>query len=71
MGEDDDVEADDIVPELEPRRCRRAPLIPPCPVIGPPFPGGLETTLLLSDYARPMATPLCVNHHNVIVYLNS
>jgi len=42
VAEDDDVEADyltadDIVPE--PRRRRRVPLIPSCPVVGPPFPG--------------------------------
>jgi len=61
--------ADDIVPEPEIRRrprCR-VPLIPPCPVVGPPFPGGPETTTLLSDYARHVAIPLWVNHHNVSV----
>ena len=64
--------ADDIVPEpeVEPEtrwRRRRVPLIPPCPVVGPPFPGGPETTSLLSDYARHVAIPLWVNHHNVSV----
>jgi len=44
--EGDDLEANDIVPELEPKpwRRRRAPLISPCPVVGPPFLGGPETT---------------------------
>ena len=73
VAEDEDVEADylaanDIVLEPEPRRQRRrAPLIPPCPVVGPPFPRGPETTHLLSDYMRHVAIPLCVNHHNVSV----
>jgi hypothetical protein len=69
VAEDNDVEADylaadDIV--LEPWR-RRAPLIPPCPVVESPFPGGPKTTLLLSDYVRHVAIPLWVNHHNVSV----
>jgi len=65
--------ADDIVPEPEAepetrrRPRRRVPLIPPCPVVGPPFPGGSETITLLSDYARHVAIPLWVNHHNVSV----
>jgi len=65
--------ADDIVPEpeVEPetrqRPRRRVPFIPPFPVVGPPFPGGPETTTLLSDYARHVAIPLWVNHHNVSV----
>ena len=63
--------ADNIVPEREPEpetwRRRRVPLIPPCPVVGPPFPGGLETTVLLSNYVRHVAIPLWVNHHNVSV----
>jgi hypothetical protein len=44
-AEDEEV-ADDIVhePEVKPRRRLRAPLIPPCPVVGPPFPRGPETT---------------------------
>jgi len=54
--EADYLEADNIVHELEPepetRRRRLAPLIPPCLVVGPPIPGGPETTILLSDYAR-------------------
>jgi hypothetical protein len=51
--EADYLEVDDIVPEPEPQRRRRhAPLIPPCPIVGPPFPGGPEITLLLSNYAR-------------------
>jgi len=67
----DYLEADNIVPEreLEPetRRRRRVPLIPPCPVVGPPFPEGPETTILLSDYARHVVIPLWVNHHNLSV----
>jgi len=65
--------ADDIVPELEAeaetrrRPRRRVPLILPCPIVGPPFPGGPETTTLLSNYARHVAIPLWVNHHNVSV----
>jgi len=53
----DYLEADNIVPEREPqtRRRRRVPLIPSCPVVGPPFPGGPETTTSSSDYARHMA----------------
>jgi len=49
--EADYLAADDVVPkpESEPRRRRRrAPLIPSCPVIGPPFPIGLETTLFVT-----------------------
>jgi len=65
------LEADNIVPEGEPepqtRRRHRVQFIPPCPVVGPPFPGGLETTTLLYDYARHVAIPLWVNHHNVSV----
>ena len=49
----DYLEANNIVPEREPetrrRPRRRVPLIPPCLVVGPPFPGGPETTSLLSD----------------------
>jgi len=74
VAEDDDVEVDylttnDIVPEPqpEPRRRRRAPLIPLCLVVGPPFPGGPETTLLLSDCAKHATIPLWVKHHNVSV----
>ena len=68
----DYLEADNLVLEGEPepqtqRRCRLVLLIPPYPVGGPPFPGGLETTKLLSDYARHVANPLWVNHHNVSV----
>jgi len=68
----DYLEAKNVVPEDEPepqtqRRPRRVPLIPPYPVGGPPFPGGPETTSLLSDYARHVANPLWVNHHNVSV----
>jgi len=69
----DYLEANNLVPEGEPepqtrrRQGRRVPLIPPYPVGGPPFPGGLETTTLLSDYARHVANPLWVNHHNVSV----
>jgi len=68
----DYLQADNIVPEPEAepetrRRRRRVPLIPPCPVVGPPFPGGSETTSLLFDYARHVAIPLWVNHHNVSV----
>ena len=69
----DYLDADNVVPEgeLEPQtrrrpRCRVL-LIPPYPVGGPPFPGGLETTTLLSDYARHVANPLWVSHHNVSV----
>ena len=50
-----------VAPEGEPEpqtrrrpRCR-VPLIPSCPVVGPPFPGGPETTTSSSDYARHMA----------------
>jgi len=67
VAEEEDAEADDIVPEPKPRRRRRAPLMPPYPVVGPPFPGGPETIHLLSDYARHVAIPLWVNHHNVRV----
>jgi len=67
----DYLEADNIVPEREPepdtRRRRRVPLVPLYPIVGPPFPEGPETTVLLSDYARHVATPLWVNHHNVSV----
>ena len=65
--------ADDIVleseAELETRRRprRHVPLIPPCPVVKPPFPGGPETIRLLTDYARHVAIPLWLNHHNVSV----
>jgi len=67
---DDEKVAGNIVPEREGepetrRRRRLAPLIPPCPVVGPPFPVGPETTTLLSDYARHVAISLWVNHHNV------
>nr|ABD33235.1 hypothetical protein MtrDRAFT_AC158464g19v2 [Medicago truncatula] len=68
-AEADYLEADDIVPEPEPeprQRRLRAPLIPSCPVVGPPFPGGPETTHLLSDYARHVAILLWVNHLNAI-----
>jgi len=67
------LEADNVVPEGEPepqtrpRRGRRVPLIPLYPVGGTPFPGGPETTTLLSDYARHVANPLWVNHHNVSI----
>jgi len=66
-------EADNVVPEGEPkpqtrpRRGHRVPLIPPYPVGGPPSPEGHETTTLLPDYARHVANPLWVNHHNVSV----
>jgi len=69
----DYLEADNVVPEGEPepqtrrRRGRCVPLIPPYLVGGPSFPGGHETTTLLSDYARHVAKPLWVNHHNVSV----
>jgi len=69
----DYLEADNVVhegepePQTRPRRGRRVPLIPSYPVGGPPFPGGPETTTLLSDYARHVANPLWVNHHNVSV----
>jgi len=70
---DDYFEADNVVaegehePQTRPRRGYRVPLIPPYPVGGPPFSGGPETTTLLSDYARHVANPLWVNHHNVSV----
>ncbi|RHN74696.1 hypothetical protein MtrunA17_Chr2g0313131 [Medicago truncatula] len=68
----DYLDAYNIVPEGESepqtRRRRRVPLIPPCPVVGPPFPGGPETTILLSDYARHVVIPLWVNHHNMWHY---
>jgi len=81
VGDDDGVpqdvvadylEADNLVPEGEPEpqtqpRRRRVPLIPPYLVGGPPFPGGPETTTVLFDYARHVANPLWVNHHNVSV----
>jgi len=63
----DYLEADNIVPEPQTRQRRRVPLIPSCPVVGPPFPEGPETTTLLSDYARHVAIPIWVNHHNVSV----
>jgi len=69
---EDYLEADNPVPEGEhepqtqPRR-RRVLLIPPYPVGGPPFPGGPETMTLFFDYARHVANPLWVNHHNVNV----
>ena len=61
MADDDEVPEDVVADYLEaynvvlegepepqtwPRRGRRVPLIPPHPVGGPPFPGGLETTTL-------------------------
>jgi hypothetical protein len=69
---EDYLEADNLVPEGEPEpqtqpRRRRVPLIPPYPVGGHPFPGGPETTSLLSDYTRHVVNPLWVNHHNVSV----
>jgi len=73
VEEDEDAETDyleenDIVLEPEPwRRRRRAPLIPPCPIVGPPFPRGPETTHLLTDHTRHMAIPHWVNHHNLSV----
>ena len=69
----DYLEADNVVPDGEPepqtrwRQGRRVLLILPYPVGGPPFPGGPETTELLSNYARHVANPLWVNHHNVSV----
>ncbi len=69
-AKDNDTEDDDghvIPPQPEPGRRCRTQVIPPCPVEGPPFLGGPETTLLLSDYARHVANPLWVNHHNVSV----
>jgi len=54
-------------PQTRRRPRRRVPLIPPYPVGEPPFPGGPETTTLLSDYARHVANPLWVNHQNVSV----
>jgi len=71
----DYLDADNVVPEGEPepqtrRRPRRCvPLILPYPAGGPPFHGGPETTTLLSDYARHVANPLWVNHHNISVYI--
>jgi len=68
----DYLQADNIVPEPEAepetqRRRWRVLLIPTCRVVGPPFPVGPETTSLLFDYARHVAIPLWVNHHNVSV----
>jgi len=69
----DYLDADNVAPEGEPERQtrrrprRRVPLIPPYLVGEPPFPGGPKTTTLLSDYARHVAIPLWVNHHNVSV----
>jgi len=69
----DYLDADNVAPEGEPepqirrRPRRRVPLIPPYPIGEPPFPGGPETTSLLSDYARHVANPLWGNHHNVSV----
>jgi hypothetical protein len=64
--------ADNHVPEGEPEaatqtRRRRVPLIPLYPAGEPPFPGGPETTSLLTDYARHVANPLWVNHNDVSV----
>jgi len=69
----DYLDADNVAPEGEPepqtrqRPRRRVPLIPPYPTGGPPFLRGPETTALLFDYARHVANPLWVNHHNVSV----
>ena len=54
-------------PQTRRRPRRRVPLIPPYPAGGPPFPGGSETTTLLSDYARHVTNGLWVNHHSVSV----
>ncbi|RHN66911.1 hypothetical protein MtrunA17_Chr3g0096961 [Medicago truncatula] len=64
--------AKSVIPEGEPepqtqRRRRRVPQLPPYPVGDPPYPGGPETTSLLSDYARHVENHLLVNHHNVSV----
>jgi len=56
-GVSEDVPEDELEPQTQ-RRRRRVPLIPPYPVGGPPFLGGPETTSLLSDYARHVATLL-------------
>lgn len=65
----DYLEAENVIPEGESepqtKRRRRVPQIPAYPVGGPPFLGGLETTSLLSDYARHVANLLWVNHHNM------
>jgi len=69
----DYLDANNVAPEGESkpqtrrRPRRRVPLILPYPVREPPFPGGPETMALLSDYARHVANPLWVNHHNVSV----
>jgi len=52
------LEAYNIVLEPGTQRRRRVLLIPPCPVVGTPFPRGPETTILLSDYTRHVAIPL-------------
>jgi hypothetical protein len=69
----DYMEAHNVIPEGEPerepqpRRGSRVPRIPPYPAGEAPFPGGPQTTSLLSDYARHVANPLWVNHNNVSV----
>ena len=82
MGDDEGVpedvvadymEAQNVIPEGElerqprPRRGGRVRRIPPYPAGEAPFPGGPQTTSLLSDYARHVANPLWVNHNNVSV----
>jgi hypothetical protein len=68
-AEDDDghVHATAPEPEPEPRQRRRAEVAPVVPIVAPPFPGGPETTLLLSDYAKHVGIPLWVNHNDVSV----
>nr|ABD32269.2 hypothetical protein MtrDRAFT_AC149040g42v2 [Medicago truncatula] len=45
-GEDVDGHVHATTPEPEPRQCLRAEVAPAVPIVGPPFPGGPETTLL-------------------------
>ena len=68
-AKDDDghVHAASSEPEPESGQHCRDEVAPVVPVVGPPFPGGLETTLLLSDYAKHVAIPLWVNDNNVSV----
>nr|ABN08710.1 IMP dehydrogenase/GMP reductase, related [Medicago truncatula] len=68
----DYIEAENVVPEGEPepepqtqQRRRRVPPISPYPVGEPPYPGGPETTPLLSHYVRHVTNPLWMNYHNM------
>jgi hypothetical protein len=77
QGEDDeaeDVEAEDddghvhaAAPEPEPGQRRRDEVASVVPIVGPSFPGGPQTTTLLSDYAKHVVIPLWVNDNNVSV----